>query len=91
MSHRVTGYVHIHDCNGVVNSVAGFVSLVKVGGYVHVDGNPNLEVLDNRLFPNPAFAGAEVRVAFNDKLMNMTNFLPSLALTGDVGTQINIM
>lgn len=74
----VTDYVHIHDCNGLVKDVAGFASLVKVGSYVTVHGNPNLEVLDNGLFPNLTFAGGGVRVYNNAKLTNMTDYLPSL-------------
>eukprot|EP00729_Bicosta_minor_P008736 gene8736-17555_t len=77
---EVTDYVSIDTCNGLVKDVAGFASLVKVGGEVRVNNNKNMEVLDNRLFPNLAFAGGEVSVQSNanPELTNMSNYLPSL-------------
>lgn len=76
---EVTDYVEISNCNGLVKDVAGFANLVKVGAYVKVDGNANLKVLDNQLFPSLTFvAGGGVTVRGNNKLTNMTNYLPLL-------------
>ena len=55
-----------------------------------VQYNPNLEVLDNRLFPNLAFVGEYVKVNNNAKLTNMSNYLPSLEnSTGKVNIKNN--
>eukprot|EP00729_Bicosta_minor_P013629 gene13629-22040_t len=87
---EVTDYVRIAYCNGLVKDVAGFASLVKVGGDVTVESNKNLEVLDNRLFPNLAFAGGAVKVESNAKLTNMSNYLPALEnSTGKVSIYSN--
>ena len=81
---EVTDYVHIHDCNGLVKNVAGFASLVKVGSYVTVHGNRNLEVLDNGLFPSLENITGSIAIHSNAKLTNMTNFLPSLVTSGGI-------
>lgn len=57
----------------------GLQTWSRWGGDVTVSNHKNLEVLDNRLFPNLAFAGGKyVIVEFNSKLTNMSNYLPSL-------------
>lgn len=75
---EVTGDVTISSCNGLVGPVAGFANLVKIGGSLNIQYNPNLEVLDGTLLPKLNITTGKVYIYANNALLKMDGFLPAL-------------
>ena len=75
---EVTGDVTISFCNGLVGPVAGFANLVKIGGSLNIQSNPNLEILDGTLMPNLRNTTGKVDIRGNGALLKMDGFLPAL-------------
>jgi len=87
---EVTGDVTISFCNGLVGPVAGFATLMKIGGALNIKDNPNLEILDGTLMPNLNITTGKVSIRSNGALLKMDGFLPALTTCeGSVDIQSN--